>query len=346
MKRNPLLRSLLIVTSIFVAGHFLTSTSASQTLTGNHNLMSIEVQAVELEVFTGEWSYVQNEIGAPEAAVIKTDDTVAVALFKDTIIKLKTTTGITPVIILGTEVAAVAPAPAGDGILIAGTQLGEGLIQVQNPVNGTVTNVVVSVLDSGLGAVADNVTAVTTQTTQASAKYYYYTKEYTDRYGNPAKTIKYTDGVLSVSADEFRYQTPSSAYKSVLYMGNDGMLTLETYQGIINNINQPYLNGDDYLPHPDVWGNHSKVYSDSGYIYGNCDNPDKIVYITTDGKYGFVTEYEPVGAPFLPVRVITKGNVTDKWTITYVYKGVTYERRLLDLPWYYTEFLNEADFIK
>ena len=346
MKRNPLLRSLLIVTSIFVAGHFLTSTSASQTLTGNHNLMSIEVQAAELEVFTGEWSYVQNEIGAPEAAVIKTDDAVAVALFKDTIIKLKTTTGITPVIILGTEVAASALAPTDDGIFIAGNQPGEGVIQVQNPMNGAITNVVVSVLDSGLGAsVGSNIT-VTAPTTQASAKYYYYTKEYTDRYGNPAKTIKYTDGVLSVSADEFKYQTPDSDYKSILYIGNDGMLTLETYQGISNVISSLYLTGDDYLPPAEGYSSPKKVCSESHYIYGNCDNPDKIVYITTDGKYGFVTEYEPVGAPFLPVRVITKGNVTDKWTITYVYKGVTYERRLLDLPWYYTEFLNEADFIK
>lgn len=152
MKRTTLLKTLIVATSVFAAGNFMTCTGAAgviQALTGNYNLMATEVQAAELEMFTGEWSYVQNDISAPEAAVIKTGDTIAVAMFKDTMIQLKVAEGVTPVITLGTETVASAVAPTGDGILIAGNQLGEGLIQVQNSVNGAVTNIVVSVLDAG-----------------------------------------------------------------------------------------------------------------------------------------------------------------------------------------------------
>lgn len=231
MKRKPLLRTLLIATSVFVAGNFMTCMGASgmlQSLTGNYNLMATEVQAAELETFTGEWSYVQNDIGAPEAAVIKTGDAIAVALFKDTMIQLKTTTGITPVITLGTETAASAVAPTGDGILIAGTQLGEGLIQVQNPINGSITNVVISVLDSGLGASAPgNTTAATTPASQVVCNHPGVVNGFYS-YADDHKVVS-ADGMLEFYLDNLTWSSDSGHTAPKLYFAEDGILTVEAY---------------------------------------------------------------------------------------------------------------------
>lgn len=303
MKRKPLLRSLLIATSIFIAGHFMTCSGAAgviQALTGNYNLMATEVQAAELDIFTGEWVYVQNEIGAPEAAVIKTGDAIAVAIFKDTMIQLKSIAGITPNITLGAEVAAVAPAPTGDGILIAGNQLGEGLIQVQNPVNGSIANVVVSVLDSGLGTAP----AVTAPTTQAVICNHPGVVNGFYSYADNHKVVS-ADGALELHLDNLVWKSDVGHAAPKIYFAADGILTVEAYMS--QAIKFPYkCNLPGYYYENDFLGK-------DGYMFiGGADTKrsEKIEYFTIQ-RGGAGEDKVKNEATQLPVRIITLGGRYD-----------------------------------
>lgn len=305
MKRKPLLRSLLIATSIFIAGHFMTCSGATgviQSLTGNYNLMATEVYAAELEVFTGEWSYVQNDIGAPEAAVIKTGDAVAVAIFKDTMIQLKSTAGVTPVITLGTEVAAVAPAPVGDGILIAGNQLGEGLVQVQSPVNGSITNIVVSVLDSGLGTSP----AVTAPTTQAVTCNHPGVVNGFYSYADDHKVVS-ADGALELHLDNLVWKSDVGHVAPKIYFAADGVLTVEAYQS--QTIRVPYkCNLAGYYPHGGQFG-ESEGYVGAGGLGG--ERKEQIWNYTIQTGGGGGADIVKNEATQLPVRIITLGGRYD-----------------------------------
>lgn len=303
MKRKPLLRSLLIATSIFIAGHFMTCSGAAgviQSLTGNYNLMATEVQAAELDIFTGEWVYVQNEIGAPEAAVIKTGDAIAVAIFKDTMIQLKSIAGITPNITLGTEVAAVAPAPTGDGILIAGNQLGEGLIQVQNPVNGSIANVVVSVLDSGLGAAP----AVTAPTTQAVTCNHPGVVNGFYSYADNHKVVS-ADGALELHLDNLVWKSDVGHAAPKIYFAADGILTVEAYQS--QTIRLPYkCNLPGYYPKDSLMGKNN--YVGAGGLGGERKEQ---IWNYTIQRGGAGEDKVKNEATQLPVRIITLGGLYD-----------------------------------
>lgn len=307
MKRKPLLRTLLIATSVFVAGNFMTCMGASgmlQSLTGNYNLMATEVQAAELETFTGEWNYVQNDIGAPEAAVIKTGDAIAVALFKDTMIQLKTTIGITPVITLGTETAASAVAPTGDGILIAGTQLGEGLIQVQNPVNGSITNVVVSVLDSGLGASAGNTTAVTAPATQAVVCNHPGVVNGFYSYADDHKIVS-ADGMLELHLDNLVWKSDVGHAAPKIYFAADGVLTVEAYQS--QTIRMLYkCNLPGYYAYGGEFGKSEGFVGAGGRGGARAERIQNYTIQTGGGGVADIVKNE---ATQLPVRIITLGGL-------------------------------------
>ncbi|MCI7790356.1 MAG: hypothetical protein MR531_06215 [Lachnospiraceae bacterium] len=317
-KSVKLLMSIIIASSVVAMG---SNGTVAATLTNNDTIISSIVMAAETTMFTGTYNYVQNDAGNPEPAVIvQPDGSVAVALFQGTMIQINSNVGVVPQILAGTEVAASVVAPEGNGILIAGNAVGSGVIQVQNTATGAISNIVVNVVAS-----ADVPAA-----TQVVSSHYYYEDEYTGAKSVPNGISKiYTDGVIKVYSDSFRYNSPHDNYQATVYVDSDKMLTVETYKGIRIAFTV-YLN-DEYL---------LSKYNTTSYITGDCDKLDRIVYITTDGRYGIVEENEPTGAPYVPIRVITKGDVSDKWIITYERNGITYTSHLVDLPWHDMPLLN------
>lgn len=293
MKRTTLLKTLIVATSVFAAGNFMTCT-------GNYNVMATEVQAAELEMFTGEWSPVQNDIASASAAVIKTGDTIAVAMFKDTMIQLKVADGVTPVITLGTETAASVVAPTGDGILIAGNQLGEGLIQVQNSVNGAVTNIVVSVLDTG------NNGTVTAEASQAVTCNHPGVVNGFYSYADDHKVVS-TDGMLELHLDNLVWKSDVGHEAPKLYFAEDGVLTVEAYQS--QTIRVPSVcNLSGFYCFDDYLGEH-------GWVPVGGLGTENVSKLTNGIKYytiqsGGHNENKVKNASTqLPVRIICKGDM-------------------------------------
>lgn len=300
MRRKKLLLMLLVALLLLCAGNF--------------NVMPERVLATELELFTGEWSYVQNDIGAPEAAVIKVDDAIAVAIFQHTMIQLNTTTGVTPTIVLGTEVAASAVSPTGEGILIAGNQLGAGIIQVQNPLNGNLTNVIVNVVDSGLGISTITPTSTDNNTVQS---YNHPVNNGFYSYADNHKIIS-TDGLLELSLDNMTW---ISGYKYEIfppkvYFAEDGMLTVELYP-----MQRVYLYSkcmlERYVPYIEEYFdlvNHDVGYFQFGRVLAYAGDRDecgeKISYygILNKSSEGITTS----NTTKLPIRVITLNATTDR----------------------------------
>lgn len=292
MKRTTLLKTLIVATSVFAAGNFMTCT-------GNYNIMATEVQAAELEMFTGEWSYVQNDIGAADAAVIKTGDTIAVAMFKDTMIQLKVAEGVTPVITLGTETAASVVAPTGDGILIAGNQLGEGLIQVQNSVNGAVTNIVVSVLDAG------NNGTVTAEASQAVACNHPGVVNGFYSYADGHKVVS-TDGMLELHLDNLVWKSDVGHEAPKFYFADDGVLTVESYES--QGVYVPYVcNLPGFYCLGDFLGERGNIIIGASGKKEVSKLANGIRYLTIQSG-GHNENKVKNASTQLPVRIICKGN--------------------------------------
>lgn len=342
VNKRILVKSTILALSILIAGNVITleaNGSAFSKFSSNPMIISDVVKAAEIGMFTGAFTYVQNDAGNPDPAVIvQPDGSVAVALFKGTMIQLNCNVGVVPQITAGTDVAASVVTPAGNGILIAGNVAGSGIIQVQNTVNGITSNIIVNVVSS-------NNTITTSTELQEISPDYYYKEEYVgNNYVPNGIAIYYTNGDISVNADYFQYNSPNDNYQAICYVGDDNMLTIETYQGLRVSFSA-WLSDGKYLPDQ---GSRWEFYEDNNLtsdILGDFNKPDRVVYITTNGKYVIVSETEPQGASFVPVHVITKGDVTDKWTYTFVRNGVTYTSYLVDMPWNRMELINRDSVI-
>ena len=180
--------------------------------------------AAETTMFTGTYNYVQNDAGNPEpAVVVQPDGSVAVALFQGTMIQLNSSIGVVPQILASTDVAASVVAPEGNGILIAGNAVGSGVIQVQNTANGTISNIVVNVVASA-GAPATSTTPVASASTHKGVQNGFYS------YADDHKIVS-ADGCLEVILDGMQYAEDFNHKDPIVYFAEDGMLTVELYQG-------------------------------------------------------------------------------------------------------------------
>ena len=220
-KSVKLLMSVIIASSIVAMG---SNGTVAATLTNNDAIISSIVMAAETTMFTGTYNYVQNDAGNPEpAVVVQPDGSVAVALFQGTMIQLNSSVGVVPQILAGTDVAASVVVPEGNGILIAGNAVGSGVIQVQNTANGTISNIVVNVVASS-STPATSTTPVTSASTHKGVQNGFYS------YADDHKIVS-TDGCLEVILDGMQFDNDYTHKDPIVYFGEDGMLTVELYQG-------------------------------------------------------------------------------------------------------------------
>ena len=220
-KSVKLLMSVIIASSVVAMG---SNGTVAATLTNNDAIISSIVMAAETTMFTGTYNYVQNDAGNPEpAVVVQPDGSVAVALFQGTMIQLNSSVGVVPQILAGTDVAASVVVPEGNGILIAGNAVGSGVIQVQNTANGTISNIVVNVVASS-STPATSTTPVTSASTHKGVQNGFYS------YADDHKIVS-TDGCLEVILDGMQFDNDYTHKDPIVYFGEDGMLTVELYQG-------------------------------------------------------------------------------------------------------------------
>ena len=220
-KSVKLLMSVIIASSVVAMG---SNGTVAATLTNNDAIISSIVMAAETTMFTGTYNYVQNDAGNPEpAVVVQPDGSVAVALFQGTMIQLNSSVGVVPQILAGTDVAASVVVPEGNGILIAGNAVGSGVIQVQNTANGTISNIVVNVVASA-GAPATSTTPVASASTHKGVQNGFYS------YADDHKIVS-ADGCLEVILDGMQYAEDFNHKDPIVYFAEDGMLTVELYQG-------------------------------------------------------------------------------------------------------------------
>ena len=220
-KSVKLLMSVIIASSVVAMG---SNGTVAATLTNNDAIISNIVMAAESTMFTGTYNYVQNDAGNPEpAVVVQPDGSVAVALFQGTMIQLNSSVGVVPQILAGTDVAASVVVPEGNGILIAGNAVGSGVIQVQNTANGAISNIVVNVVASA-SAPATSTTPVASTSTHKGVQNGFYS------YADDHKIVS-ADGCLEVILDGMQFKENYDHKNPIVYFGEDGMLTVELYQG-------------------------------------------------------------------------------------------------------------------
>ena len=220
-KSVKLLMSVIIASSVVAMG---SNGTVAATLTNNDAIISSIVMAAETTMFTGTYNYVQNDAGNPEpAVVVQPDGSVAVALFQGTMIQLNSSIGVVPQILASTDVAASVVAPEGNGILIAGNAVGSGVIQVQNTAHGAISNIVVNVVASS-STPATSTTPVASTSTHKGVKNGFYS------YADDHKIVS-ADGCLEVILDGMQFKENFDHKNPFVYFAEDGMLTVELYQG-------------------------------------------------------------------------------------------------------------------
>ena len=220
-KSVKLLMSVIIASSVVAMG---SNGTVAATLTNNDAIISSIVMAAETTMFTGTYNYVQNDAGNPEpAVVVQPDGSVAVALFQGTMIQLNSSIGVVPQILASTDVAASVVAPEGNGILIAGNAVGSGVIQVQNTAHGAISNIVVNVVASS-STPATSTTPVASTSTHKGVQNGFYS------YADDHKIVS-ADGCLEVILDGMQYAEDFNHKDPIVYFAEDGMLTVELYQG-------------------------------------------------------------------------------------------------------------------
>ena len=220
-KSVKLLMSVIIASSVVAMG---SNGTVAATLTNNDAIISSIVMAAETTMFTGTYNYVQNDAGNPEpAVVVQPDGSVAVALFQGTMIQLNSSVGVVPQILAGTDVAASVVVPEGNGILIAGNAVGSGVIQVQNTANGAISNIVVNVVASSSTPATSTTTVVSASTHKGVQNGFY-------SYADDHKIVS-ADGCLEVILDGMQFKENFDHKNPIVYFAEDGMLTVELYQG-------------------------------------------------------------------------------------------------------------------
>ena len=220
-KSVKLLMSVIIASSVVAMG---SNGTVAATLTNNDAIISSIVMAAETTMFTGTYNYVQNDAGNPEpAVVVQPDGSVAVALFQGTMIQLNSSIGVVPQILASTDVAASVVAPEGNGILIAGNAVGSGVIQVQNTAHGAISNIVVNVVASS-STPATSTTPVASTSTHKGVQNGFYS------YADDHKIVS-ADGCLEVILDGMQVKENFDHKNPFVYFAEDGMLTVELYQG-------------------------------------------------------------------------------------------------------------------
>ena len=220
-KSVKLLMSVIIASSVVAMG---SNGTVAATLTNNDAIISSIVMAAETTMFTGTYNYVQNDAGNPEpAVVVQPDGSVAVALFQGTMIQLNSSIGVVPQILASTDVAASVVAPEGNGILIAGNAVGSGVIQVQNTAHGAISNIVVNVVASS-STPATSTTPVASTSTHKGVQNGFYS------YADDHKIVS-ADGCLEVILDGMQFKENFDHKNPFVYFAEDGMLTVELYQG-------------------------------------------------------------------------------------------------------------------
>lgn len=292
-KSVKLLMSIIIASSVVAMG---SNGTVAATLTNNDAIISNIVMAAETTMFTGTYNYVQNDAGNPEPAVIvQPDGSVAVALFQGTMIQLNSNVGVVPQILAGTDVAASVVAPEGNGILIAGNAVGSGVIQVQNTANGTISNIVVNVVASA-GAPVTSTTPVASASTHKGVQNGFYS------YADDHKIVS-ADGCLEVILDGMQYAEDFNHKDPIVYFGEDGMLTVELYQGQWVKMKANSLLDGYYV---------ANSTTDGSIEFGAGAKKDTVIKNRTIQAGGYGVDIIKHESTQLPVRIIGLGSATSE----------------------------------
>lgn len=215
-------KAAVLASTVVIAGHTVALGADGMVIAKliNPDIIST-VCAAEAHVLTGQWVYVQNDAGNPDAVVnVNADGTLEVGMYLGTMIQLGGTAGSSLQVNAEPGIVATVVAPDGISILVAGNQVGSQTIQVQDTVTGAVTNVVVNVVDAN-GTIIPAETTEQTGVHPGVANGYY-------SYADNHKVVS-ADGRWEINLDQLFFLRKTSVPAPVVYYGEDGMLTVEAY---------------------------------------------------------------------------------------------------------------------
>lgn len=297
MKRtNLFIKSFTLAMAIMIAGNSMSIGSmgklTAKFISDDSNNIISKVHAAEASIFTGDYTYVQNDAKNPNPAIVpQADGSVAIAMFNGTIVQVNCATGVVPKVVTSAGVTASATT---NGIAIAATTVGSGVVQVQDTVTGKTSVIAINVV-TGAGA---------SQPAQqvASAAY---------SYADSHKIVS-SDGLLELNLDAMTYESSTTAFTPKIYYGADGILTMEAWGG--QNINIPVLaiNKSGYelagsmiyqgSLKADCKGRTEKINGIRRAVIAGSQKDNNIVFHYSIYKVGTTTQVDTTD---LPIRVIT-----------------------------------------